>query len=105
MEKENITCLSDLFIGIGNLIKSYENNLELDTVKESKKELYSINEIMEIYPKLSKYIITKAINEKLLPVTWIGNERHFYISDIDNFLQASTNKKNNITTWRTHEQI
>ena len=60
---------------------------------------------MEIYPKLSKYIITKAINEKLLPVTWIGNERHFYISDIDNFLQASTNKKNNITTWRTHEQI
>ena len=104
MEKENITCLSDLFIGIGNLIKSYENNLELDTVKESKKELYSINEIMEIYPKLSKYIITKAINEKLLPVTWIGNERHFYISDIDNFLQASTNKKNNITTWRTHEQ-
>lgn len=105
MEKENITCLSDLFIGIGNLIKSYENNLELGTVKESKKELYSINEIMEIYPKLSKYIITKAINEKLLPVTWIGNERHFYISDIDNFLQASTNKKNNITTWRTHEQI
>ena len=105
MEKENITCLSDLFIGIGNLIKSYENNLELDTVKESKKELYSINEIMEIYPKLSKYIITKAINEKLLPVTWIGNERHFYISDIDNFLQASTSKKNNITTWRTHEQI
>lgn len=105
MEKENITCLSDLFIGIGNLIKSYENNLELDTVKESKKELYNINEIMEIYPKLSKYIITKAINEKLLPVTWIGNERHFYISDIDNFLQASTNKKNNITTWRTHEQI
>lgn len=105
MEKENVTCLSDLFIGIGNLIKSYENNLELDTVKESKKELYSINEIMEIYPKLSKYIITKAINEKLLPVTWIGNERHFYISDIDNFLQASTNKKNNITTWRTHEQI
>ncbi len=105
MEKENITCLSDLFIGIGNLIKSYENNLELDTVKESKKELYSINEIMEIYPKLSKYIITKAINEKLLPVTWIGNERHFYISDVDNFLQASTNKKNNITTWRTHEQI
>lgn len=103
MEKENITCLSDLFIGIGNLIKSYENNLELSTVKESKKELYSINEIMEIYPKLSKYIITKAINEKLLPVTWIGNERHFYISDIDNFLQASTNKKNNITTWRTHE--
>ena len=98
MEKENITCLSDLFIGIGNLIKSYENNLELDTVKESKKELYSINEIMEIYPKLSKYIITKAINEKLLPVTWIGNERHFYISDVDNFLQASTNKKNNITT-------
>ena len=105
MEKENITCLSDLFIGIGNLIKSYENNLELDTVKESKKELYSINEIMEIYPKLSKYIITKAINEKLLPVTWIGNERHFYISDIDNFPQASINKKNNITTWRTHEQI
>ena len=105
MEKENITCLSDLFIGIGNLIKSYENNLELDTVKESKKELYNINEIMEIYPKLSKYIITKAINEKLLPVTWIGNESHFYISDIDNFLQASTNKKNNITTWRTHEQI
>ena len=105
MEKENITCLSDLFIGVGNLIKSYENNLELDTVKESKKELYSINEIMEIYPKLSKYIITKAINEKLLPVTWIGNERHFYISDVDNFLQASTNKKNNITTWRTHEQI
>lgn len=107
MNKE-ITCLSDLFIEIGGLIKNYEEHLSIDAAKEDKEQLYGINEITKIYPKLSKYILTKAVNENVLPVTWIGNERHFYISDIENFLQTSTQRKNvvdNLTSWRTSEQV
>lgn len=106
MGKE-INCLSDLFIEIGGLIKNYEEHLSIDAAKEDKEQLYGINEITKIYPKLSKYILTKAINEKILPVTWIGNERHFYISDIENFLQTSTKRSNinNVTSWRTSEQV
>ena len=102
----DINCLSDLFIEIGGLIKIYEDNMKVNQLKEDTKQLCGITEVIKIYPSLSKYILTNAINDGLLPVTWVGNERHFYISDIEAFLQTRTqkNKAHSLTSWRTSEQ-
>lgn len=104
MNKE-ITCLSDLFMEIGSLIKNYETNVSVNTFKEEHNQLYGINDIIKMYPSLSKYILTNAINEGLLPVTWVGHERHFYINDIENYLQSKTEKVDSIDSWRTYEQV
>ena len=100
---KDIKSLSSLFFEIGNLIKEYEDYNKVKKAIEVKEELYGINEICEIYPVMTKHKITKAINAGELPVTWVGNERCFYLKDIDNYLASCTSKKN-INTWRTtHE--
>ena len=101
---KDLTLLSDLFIEIGGLIKQYEDNARIQKVKQNVDQLYGISEIGEIYPKLTKHILTKAINDGLLPVTWVGNERCFYMSDIEKYLEDNTQKKN-LKAWRTNEQI
>ena len=56
---------------------------------------------------LSKYHLTKAINEGKLPVTYIGHIRHFYLKDVDEFLEKNTKRKlspNSFTSWRTSEE-
>ncbi len=106
MNKE-IENLGDIFIEFGNRIKQYQLDAEMEKIKDEKEQLYSITEVEKIYPKLSKYILTKAINEGKLPVTFIGNVRHFYLKDIDTFLENNTQQKlgpNSITSWRTIEQ-
>lgn len=100
---KDVRSLSELFIEIGELIKSYEDNVRLGKVKQDVEQLYSIGEIIEIYPKLTKHILTKAINSGVLPVTWVGNERCFYLKDVDNYLANQTTRQN-VTTWRTSEQ-
>ena len=103
-----INCLSDLFIEIGSLIKIYEDSQSINSAKEQTDRLYSINEVTKIYPKLTKYILTKAINDGTLSAIWIGHERHFYAKDIENYLQSNTKKKeisNSINSWRTNEQF
>ncbi len=103
MDKD-VKALSDLFIEIGGLIKKYEDNVRIRKAKQEVDQLYGINEIGEIYPKLTKHILTKAIQDGSLPVTKVGNERCFYMSDIQKFLESNTQKKN-ITAWRTNEQV
>ena len=85
---QEITKLSDLFIQIGQLIKSYEDNMFKESLHTEKDELYSINDILKLYPKLSKYFLTKCIQEGKLPVTWIGHVRHFKIPDIEKLLEG-----------------
>jgi len=102
MDKD-VKALSDLFIEIGGLIKKYEDNVRIRKAKQEVDQLYDINEIGEIYPKLSKHILTKAIKDGSLPVTWIGNERCFYMSDIQKFLETNT-QRYDIKAWRTSEQ-
>ena len=98
--------LSDVAMEFYKLIKVYEDNMEINRLKENTDQLCSITEVTRIYPALSKYILTKAINEGLLPVVRIGNERHFYISDIEKFLKERTHKNpHSLMSWRTHEQI
>ncbi len=94
--------LGDLIYEIGKLIKEYENDSPIDDSKNN--DLYSINQIIELYPLLSKHIITNAINDGNIKVTWIGNKRYFKLEDIENYLMTK-NEKNNIPNtienWRT----
>lgn len=97
--------LGDLYISIGNLIKQYEEDMHIKSMKDDIKQLYSINEVTKLYPKLTKYLLTKAINDGLLPVVWIGNERHFYANDIENYLNKNNHKNiHTLNSWRTNEQ-
>jgi len=97
--------LSDLFFEIGNVIKNYE---ESSYVKEEIKvndELYSINQIIELYPLLSKHILTNAINNGELKVTWLGNKRYFNLNDINEYLKLKQETVHNsvpetLESWR-----
>jgi len=86
------------------LIKEYETGAtpENDT---KENELYSINQVIDMYPLLSKHIITNGINDGNLKVTWIGNKRYFKLEDIEEFIKNKQDKSSNmisttIASWR-----
>lgn len=85
------------------MIKDYEK-FDSSQIRQ-EDSLYSINQVIELYPILSKHIITNAINNNDLKVTWIGNKRYFNLKDIDDYLLNHQEKINNnvsnlIETWR-----
>lgn len=84
--------LSDVFLEISNILKKYEDNLNITQEKKKVNSIYSINDVITLYPCLSKHIITKHINEGSLPVIRVGNHRYFYKEDIENILQAKPEK-------------
>lgn len=85
---------------LAHIVKKYEDG---ETVKEKEDtKLYTLNEIINMYPSLSTYLITKAINENKLKVIWIGNRRHFYKKDVENFINSD--KKKIETNWRIHTE-
>lgn len=97
--------LGDLILKIGQLIKEYETGTK--NILKDENELYSINEIIELYPLLSKYIITNAINEGTLKVTWVGNKRYFKLEDVEEYLKKQQNNSDNnimiseqLASWR-----
>lgn len=107
MDRDYKICsIGDLFLEIGNLIKNYERNRLVSDDKKETSPMYDINEVIENYPQLSKHLITKYINEGLIPVTRIGNHRYFYKNDIEDLLKAkieSKEKTNTYTSWRNNE--
>ena len=94
-----VKTLSALFHKIGDIFEEYERNVKVRKAIAVREELYGINDICKIYPKMTKHIITAAINTGELPVTWIGNERCFYLKDIENYLESKTIRKD-VTAWR-----
>lgn len=100
--------LGDLVLNIGKLIKEYEKGITNEKEEITKNDnLVSINEVIEIYPLLSKHLITNAINNGDLKVTWIGNKRYFRLEDIDSYLKYKEDKNSNnisdtIKSWRNN---
>lgn len=95
--------MGDLILNIGKLIKQYEND-SIDE-KVENENLHSISQIIDLYPMLSKHILTNAINNGLLKVTWIGNKRYFSLTDIENYLKVKQEKitddiPETISNWR-----
>lgn len=100
--------LSDLLFEIGKMVKAYEDNTYFIKEEKVEEELYSINQIIQLYPLLSKHLITNAINNGELQVTWIGNKRYFKLNDIDDYLKLKQEKVNNnipstIESWRNQK--
>jgi len=97
--------LSDLFFEIANVIKNYEENSYVKEEIKVNDELYSINQIIELYPLLSKHILTNAINNGELKVTWLGNKRYFNLNDINEYLKLKQETVHNtvpetLESWR-----
>lgn len=95
--------MGDLLLEIGKVLKEYEEGASTEKIKEDN--LYSINQIIDLYPILSKHILTNAINNNELKVTWIGNKRYFNLNDIDNYLSKKQDKTVNdisekLASWR-----
>lgn len=93
-----------MLLEIGKIIKEYENGTTTEP-EITNKDLYSINQVIELYPILSKHIITNGINDGSLKVTWIGNKRYFKLEDIDVFIKNNQEKSNSaitsaIASWR-----
>lgn len=87
------------------MIKAYENNTYIVKEEKVEEELYSINQVIQLYPVLSKHLITNAINNSELKVTWIGNKRYFKLNDIEDYLKLKQEKVVNdipkkIESWR-----
>lgn len=90
------------------MIKKYEEGTPTKNEIKSNEDLYNINQVIEIYPLLSKHLLTNAINNGELKVTWIGNKRYFSLNDIDNYLKTKqeivkNNAPNIIKSWRNYE--
>lgn len=90
------------------MIKKYEEGTPTKNETKNNEDLYNINQVIEIYPLLSKHLLTNAINNGELKVTWIGNKRYFSLNDIDNYLKAKqeivkNNAPNIIKSWRNYE--
>lgn len=92
--------MSEFLMELAILVKKYEDG---ETIKEKEDtKLYTLNEIINLYPSLSTYLITKAINENKLKVIWIGNRRHFYKKNVESFINSD--KKKIDTNWRIHTE-
>ncbi len=95
--------MGDLLLEIGKLIKEYEDGVSIEKTRD--EDLYSINQVIDLYPMLSKHILTNAINNGQLKVTWIGNKRYFSLGDIDDYLAKNHEKVVNdipekLESWR-----
>ena len=93
-----------MILEIGKIIKEYESG-EIKTTESKESELYNINQIINLYPLLSKHIITNGINNGKLKVTWIGNKRYFKLEDVEDFIKSRQDKSNSIlsekiASWR-----
>ena len=80
-------------------------NCQSNSIQEKTSQLYGIEEILRIYPLLSKHLITNAINKNDLKSYWIGNKRYFYLSDIEDYINSNkmqSKNKEEIESWRTN---
>lgn len=107
--------LSDLLFEIANIVRKYEIentnlidnkniNFYINDDSDEIPNLYSLSEVLKLFPKLSKYLITNAINCGKLKVTWIGSRRFFYLEDIKKYLDDLEYKNKDISSeisdWR-----
>ena len=90
-EKKEITnsnyTLGDLISCIGSLIKQYENNLNIENTNTDKSSrLLKTKDVIKEYPYLTIYALDKAVKDKKLSVTKIGNTNYFNTDDIEGFI-------------------
>lgn len=61
--------------------------------EDSKKIIYTTNELIENYAFFTRYNINRAIEERGLPYFIIGNKRMFNKNDIDKWLDKESKSR------------
>lgn len=67
--------------------------------EESKKILYTIDELIEKYPFFTRYNINKAIQKNGLPYFTIGNKRMFSKDEVEKWLDKESKLKKDKTKY------
>ena len=62
---------------IGDLITEYEQNIKNANVEKKEQKLYRTKDVVKKYPFLTTYSLEKAVREKKLQVTKIGNANYY----------------------------
>ena len=70
------------------MIKQYENNFKKDVEVQEERKLYKTKDAVKQYPVLTIYALEKAVREKKLSYTKIGNTNYFYSTDLENFIDS-----------------
>ena len=61
-------------------------NKQFDVKKQHR--LIKAKEVIKEYPMLTNYSIDKAVKEKKLPYTRVGNANYYDVLDIESFLMS-----------------
>lgn len=71
------------------MIKDYEENLQLQNSDDkSDNRLIKTKDVIKEYPFLTQYSLAKAVQDKKLCYTKVGNTNYFRVQDIENFISS-----------------
>lgn len=73
---------------IGDLINEYEKNKSSNLEVNKEQKLYKTKDAVKRYPVLTVYALEKAVREKRISVTKIGNTNYYNSEDLENFINS-----------------
>jgi hypothetical protein len=73
---------------IGDLITEYEKNINNNQEVKKEQKLYKTKDAVKRYPFLTVYSLEKAVREKKIEVTKIGNTNYYSSTDLENFIES-----------------
>lgn len=89
IDKDEKYTLGELISCIGSLVKEYEENLLIKKdVPIEDNRLLKTKDVINQYPILTQYTITKAVQDKKLVYTKVGNTNYFRVKDIEDFINS-----------------
>lgn len=76
------------------MVKDYEDRISNDCTEEKNdNRLLKTKDVVNEYPILTQYALAKAVQDKKLTYTKVGNTNYFCVQDIENFINSG--KKEN----------
>lgn len=80
---------------IGDLITEYGKNINGNQEEKKEQKLYKTKDAVKRYPILTVYSLEKAVREKKIEVTKIGNANYYSSIDLENFIESQKIKVDN----------
>lgn len=74
---------------IGSLVKDYEDSLVLQNSDDKRdNRLLKTKDVTKEYPLLTQYSLARAVQNKKLCYTKVGNTNYFRVQDIEDFINS-----------------
>lgn len=71
------------------MVKDYEENIKLqNSDNKNDNRLIKTKDVIKEYPLLTQYSLAKAVQDKKLCYTKVGNTNYFRVQDIENFISS-----------------